>query len=143
MITNKKLTMIAIIFTWCGLIIGISFLESWLKFKAPNVTLSIGLGIGKLVFEALNKLEWLLWTLFFILFISTKNKTSSMFLFFVITSITIICQTFWLFPALNERVTIIQSGLSPKPSNHHIFYIGFEIIKLIALINLGINTNKR
>lgn len=143
MVTNKKLAMLAITFTWCGLIIGISFIESWLKFKAPNVTLSIGLGIGKLVFEVLNKLEWLLWLLFFILFISTKNITISIFFFFTIVSITLICQSFWLLPVLNDRITIIQSGLSIKPSNHHILFIGFEIIKLIALINLGINTNKR
>jgi len=143
MVSNKKLTMIAIAFTWCGLIIGISFLESWLKFKAPNVTLSIGLGIGKLVFEVLNKLEWLLWMLFFILFISTKNRSISIFFFFTIVSLTLICQSIWLLPALNERITIIQSGLSLEQSYHHIFFIGFEIIKFIALINLGININKR
>lgn len=143
MVSNKKLAMIAITFTWCGLIIGISFLESWLKFKAPNVTLSIGLGIGKLVFESLNKLEWLLWLLFLILFISTKTKSISIFFFFTIVSITLTCQSFWLLPVLNDRVTIIQSGLSIKSSNHHIFFIAFEIIKLIALINLGINTYKK
>ncbi|MEM0967027.1 MAG: hypothetical protein AAGJ81_12845 [Verrucomicrobiota bacterium] len=40
---------------WLGLVIGISFLEAPLKFQAPGITLELGLGIGRLVFGALNK----------------------------------------------------------------------------------------
>lgn len=47
--------MLLSVFVWCGCIIAISFMESWLKFRAPGVTLRIGLNIGKLVFNALNK----------------------------------------------------------------------------------------
>lgn len=39
-----------------GAIIAISFLEAPLKFLAPGVTIPIGLGIGRLVFTALNVL---------------------------------------------------------------------------------------
>ncbi|RYG21549.1 MAG: hypothetical protein EOO07_02375, partial [Chitinophagaceae bacterium] len=46
-------------FTWIGFVCAISFLEAWLKFRAPGVTLPIGLGIGRLVFAALNKVEWI------------------------------------------------------------------------------------
>ena len=45
------------VFLWSGFC-AISFMESWLKFRAPGVSLPIGLGIGKLVFNALNKMEW-------------------------------------------------------------------------------------
>ena len=51
---------------WTGMIAGISFLETPLKFRAPGVTLPLGLGIGQLVFRALNKTEWaffILWAL--------------------------------------------------------------------------------
>ena len=57
---NYVILLIMSIFIWIGLLGGISFLEAWLKFRAPEVTLSIGLGIGKLVFGALNKIELLL-----------------------------------------------------------------------------------
>lgn len=50
----------ALIFFWCGCVTAISFLEAWLKFRAPGVTVPIGLGVGRLVFAALNKLEWAL-----------------------------------------------------------------------------------
>ena len=47
--------MMAASFLWIGFICAISFMETRLKFRAPGVTLPIGLSIGKLVFRALNK----------------------------------------------------------------------------------------
>ena len=48
---------VAVTFVWLGMVLAISFLEAPLKFRAPNVTLQIGLGIGRLVFRALNTAE--------------------------------------------------------------------------------------
>ncbi len=48
---------VAVVFVWLGMVLAISFLEAPLKFRAPNVTLQIGLGIGRLVFRALNTVE--------------------------------------------------------------------------------------
>ena len=50
----------AVTFVWLGMVIAISFLEAPLKFRAPGVTLQIGLNIGRLVFRALNIAELLL-----------------------------------------------------------------------------------
>ena len=47
----------AIAFTWLGMVLAISFLEAPLKFRAPGVTLPLGLGIGRIVFRALNLVE--------------------------------------------------------------------------------------
>jgi hypothetical protein len=44
-------------FVWLGMVLAISFLEAPLKFRAPGVTVVIGLGIGRLVFRALNGAE--------------------------------------------------------------------------------------
>ena len=46
-------------FVWLGMVVAISFVEAPLKFRAPGVTLPIGLGlgIGRLVSRALNGLE--------------------------------------------------------------------------------------
>src|ERR1700735_4521593 len=48
---------VAVTFVWVGMVGAISFLEAPLKFRAPGVTLQIGLGIGRLVFRALNIVE--------------------------------------------------------------------------------------
>ena len=42
---------------WLGMVLAISFLEAPLKFRAPGITLALGLGIGRLVFAALNRVE--------------------------------------------------------------------------------------
>jgi uncharacterized membrane protein (DUF485 family) len=44
-------------FLWIGFVCAISFMEAWLKFRAPGITVPLGLGIGRLVFNALNKVE--------------------------------------------------------------------------------------
>ena len=44
----------AVTFVWLGTVLGISFLEAPLKFRAPGVTLPIGLGIGRLVFDSIQ-----------------------------------------------------------------------------------------
>jgi hypothetical protein len=54
-------------FLWLGMIASISFVEAPLKFRAPGVTVEIGVGIGHLVFTAINKIEWILFTLWLIL----------------------------------------------------------------------------
>jgi hypothetical protein len=44
-------------FVWLGMVLAISFLETPLKFRAPGITVPLGLGIGRLVFRALNAAE--------------------------------------------------------------------------------------
>jgi hypothetical protein len=56
-VSPARAVAIAVVFVWLGMVLAISFLEAPLKFRAPNVTLQIGLGIGRLVFRALNAVE--------------------------------------------------------------------------------------
>ena len=51
-------------------------MESSLKFRAPGITIPLGLGIGRLVFNVLNKIEWVLATLIICNLILTKNNLS-------------------------------------------------------------------
>ena len=131
---NAGKVSVALIFSWIGLILGISFLEAWLKFQAPGVTLPIGLGIGKLVFGAMNKVEWGLG--FFIFLGLILDKSSHDYLFVGII-ILLLLQTFWLLPQLNSRADAIIQGEVLPSSNLHIFYGGAEILKFIGLIVFG------
>ena len=49
--------MAALFFVWAGMVLGISFLETPVKFTAPSVTLPIGLDVGRHVFGMFNKVE--------------------------------------------------------------------------------------
>src|SRR5690625_2009300 len=47
----------AVVFAWLGMVLAISFIEAPLQVRAPGITLQLGLGIGRLVFRALNAVE--------------------------------------------------------------------------------------
>ncbi|MFW6275589.1 MAG: hypothetical protein ACOC2M_03040 [bacterium] len=126
---------------WAGFVSAISFLEAWLKFQAEGVTRETGLSIGKLVFTALNRVELLfLVSVWVILFVQKQYKirqlSANNFMLWFITVILII-QTFWLLPKLVERAEIIIAGNVPPDSLIHLFYILFELIKVIVLIVLS------
>ena len=48
---------LATTFIWLGMVLAISFLEAPLKFRAPGVDIPIGLGIARIVFRILNRVE--------------------------------------------------------------------------------------
>jgi hypothetical protein len=108
---NSIIFIVVCTFVWVGFIAAISFMESWLKFRAPNVTLTVGLSIGKLVFSALNKVEWAFAIIIGInlLFFGSAIKPLFGDWFFAIF-IIIVLQTVWLLPALNKRAEALISG---------------------------------
>jgi hypothetical protein len=125
-------------FVWFGFICSISFLEAPVKFRAPGVTLPIGLAIGKKVFSALNKTEI---GFMIILGATAMLKTTASHLELVYPSVILVillCQSAWLLPALGKRVLLIQSGITPPPSRLHWYYIGGELLKMICLFIYGL-----
>ncbi|MDE5492553.1 hypothetical protein [Elizabethkingia meningoseptica] len=134
----KNATIIAS-FLWIGFLCAISFMEAWLKFRAQGVTLPIGLSIGKIVFTALNKMEWF----FAIIIIAGLVAEKVSFLNWRNTSIAIpllllLLQTLWLLPILNERATLQIQGQIVPVSNLHFFYVAMELIKVVSLFVFGI-----
>ncbi len=139
MTTTKFQLAIISVFLWIGFVCAISFMEAWLKFSAPGVTIPIGLGIGRLVFSALNKVEWLLGLLIIGNLIVSKNKlaTFSNLLYFI-PILLLVLQTFWLLPALDARAEIYIQGQIPPASTLHYYFVGIEIIKIGCLTIFGI-----
>ena len=141
-VVNHPIALIST-FLWIGFVCAISFLEAWLKFKAPGVTLPIGLGIGRLVFSALNKIEWVFAIAITANLIFNKwqwTQLNSSFLLIPIILLSI--QTFWLLPALDARAELRIQGASVTPSNLHFYFVGFELIKVIGLFVWGIRLFK-
>jgi len=132
----KKLIACFCLIFWAGLIAGISFLEAPLKFQAPGITIQLGLGIGQLVFQALNKIEMILLAIILICSfpIPFKNIKSGLL---VMLAIILLADTFWLLPLLDERAKMILAGIPAPATHHHILYIIVESIKLLLLIILG------
>ena len=134
------LLIIICIFLWSGFIGAISFMESWLKFRAPGLTIPVGLNIGKLVFSALNKVEWafaMLITIFILLNSSKINSSDE--IWFLVIVVILITQTTWLLPALDKRAKAIIGGATLPPSTLHWYFVIAELIKLLLLIVFGIS----
>lgn len=127
-------------FLWIGFVCAISFMEAWLKFQAPGITVPLGLGIGRLVFDALNKVEWVFAiAIIFSGSIAKENWLSFKNLAFVVPLLLLFMQTFWVLPALDARAELVINEQVLPPSNLHFFYIGMEIVKIFALITFGIS----
>jgi len=134
---------IAMTFLWIGFVCAISFMEAWLKFRAPGITLPLGLGIGRLVFSALNKIEWV-FALIIILTIgfTQKNYINWQNLFALIPIVILIFQSWYALPALDARAEMHIRGWKILPSNLHFIYVIMEFIKVFSLIIYGITSFK-
>ncbi len=126
---------------WAGFVSAISFLEAWLKFKAPGITLPLGLGIGKLVFAAMNRTEWFFLLLFVVAVVwsrrSPRKINRTQLSLFVGLVVVLAVQTFWLLPVLNHRADLIIAGQVPGESLVHIFYGIAEVLKVTSLFVLA------
>ncbi|MES2566865.1 MAG: hypothetical protein V4565_08360 [Bacteroidota bacterium] len=130
-------------FVWIGFVCAISFMEAWLKFCAPGINLQLGLGIGRLVFNALNKVELVMAGAILINLMFSNNPYKEWpNLLFMLALVILVVQTFYLLPALDQRAeTIINAG-KVVSSNLHFYYVGVEFIKVISLIIFGVKQFK-
>ena len=85
-----KVLIIGLSFIWIGAILSISFIEAPLKFQAPNITTALALGIGKIVFQALNIVEWIISILIILSLIILKSDKKIWLLYLLPISILII-----------------------------------------------------
>lgn len=134
--SSASLLLVLALFVWAGMVAGISFLEAPLKFTAPHITVPLGLGIGRIVFAALNKVELALAAL--ALFSARYVRVPAHLLIALgLLSSLLLLQTFWLLPALDARATALLAGHPAPPNALHPTYIGLEIIKLVTLLITG------
>jgi hypothetical protein len=93
---------VALAFTWLGMVLAISFLEAPLKLRAPGVTLQIGLGIGRLVFRALNRAEMLL-AVGILVALTLGRPSVSVGVVFAIAIVALAAQLLGVRPRLTRR----------------------------------------
>jgi len=141
--TIKHPLALASVFLWIGFLGAISFMEAWLKFQAPGVTVPLGLGIGRLVFGALNMVEWVLALAVLANLIFAKGGVFSLTnTLYFIPLFLLALQTVWLLPALDVRAELHIQGHEPGTSNLPFYYVGMEVVKVVCLLIFGIKLFK-
>jgi hypothetical protein len=123
-------------FTWFGMVIAISFVETPLKFRAPGITVPLGLGIGRLVFKALNIAESALAVLLLVT-LATGHGDGRGWIPALVATACLVTQMAVLRPALDRRAAAIIAGGEVAPSRLHLGYVALEVVKVLALVTAG------
>ncbi len=127
----------AVTFVWLGMVLSISFLEAPLKFRAPGVTLPIGLGIGRLVFKALNACEAVFALALVLVVVLDPPRVGAT----VGLAVAVAClagQLVAVRPRLTRRSDAVLAGRDEARSHAHHAYVVLELVKVVALLQGGI-----
>lgn len=125
----------AVSFTWLGMVLAISFLEAPLKFRAPGVTIPLGLGIGRLVFRALNRVEMVLLVL--VLVGVAVAPRPALVGTAAALAVLVGVQLGMVRPTLNRRSDRVLAGEELPRSRGHLVYVALEVVKVVLLVALG------
>jgi hypothetical protein len=137
--TAAAATATATVFVWLGMVIAISFLEAPLKFRAPGVTVRIGLGIGRLVFRGLNTVETILAAVLLAAGAGAAQTPPARVLAAGAAAIAVLLvQLAVVRPRLSRRSDRVLAGEDVPRSRAHYAYVALELLKVAALLVTGI-----
>jgi hypothetical protein len=129
---------VAVTFVWLGMVLAISFLEAPLKFRAPGVTVPIGLGIGRLVFRVLNGVEAVLALLVVIALILDRPDVVALAAL-ALAVVVLVVQLAVVRPRLSRRTDLVLAGRDDVPRSHaHRAYVALEGVKVVSLLVGGV-----
>lgn len=133
---------VAVTFVWLGMVLAISFVEAPLKFRAPGLTLPVGLGIGRLVFRALNAFEACFAVALVVLFLIEGTEgpggpDGAAAYWLAAAVVVLVVQLVLIRPGLTRRTNTVLASSTPEdvPRSHaHLWYVGTEVVKVVALL---------
>lgn len=130
---------VAASFTWLGMILAISFLEAPLKFRAPGITVPLGVGIGRLVFRALNIAEAILWLSILIALLARGTEATATQIGLVAAlGIDLALGALVLRPLMDRKLRTVGPAEQMPRSRLHLGYIALEVVKAGLLVALGV-----
>ncbi|GAB2975904.1 hypothetical protein [Nocardioides montaniterrae] len=133
---------LAITSLWLGMVLAISFVEAPLKFRAPGVTVPVGLAIGRVVFGALNRFEMAYAAALVVGSVwAARLPGGGAAIPLGIAIAVLVVQLVGIRPALTKRSDAVLAGatLEDAPRSHaHLWYVGTEVVKALALLAAGI-----
>ncbi|MFZ2314910.1 MAG: hypothetical protein WAW86_04525 [Gammaproteobacteria bacterium] len=127
----------ALTLLWAGMILGISFLESWVKFRAPSLSKAVGLDVGRTVFNFFHKAQCILLSGLILIGMLMTLTLVNWLMLGMLTAVFIL-QLTWPFPILSQHVTMILAGKKPPHSQAHVLYGILEVAKFLILIGFSV-----
>lgn len=128
----------ALAWLWLGLLIGVSFLATPVKFVAPDLTLPVALQVGAATFALFTKVEWMLAAAALAIGAFAGSQKRALLALVAGLAAIVVVQAVWLLPALDARVAETVAGHPPPPSHHHAVYAALEVFKAGLLLGLAL-----
>lgn len=123
-------------FIWLGMTAGVSLLATPVRFSAETITRPVALDVGRVVFSALNKAEFIALIIVLVL-VRVSGRARELWAAGFALALILLAQAIWLLPELAARTDLIISGIEPAPSMAHGAYSILELMKLLLLAWLG------
>jgi len=127
---------LAVALLWLGLLLGVCFIATPVKFSAGSLSLPVALDVGRVTFALFNTIEWGAFTLLVVAVVFSGPRRFAAIGCVLLGSI-LIAQTVWLLPVLDDRVTLIIAGTVPEGAPWHIVYIAADVAKAALLAAMG------
>jgi hypothetical protein len=121
---------------WFGMTAGVSMLATPVRFTAATITRPIALDVGRVVFAALNKAEFVALIILLIV-VRASGRSRNYIAVTGVLALILLAQAVWLLPELAARTDLIISGVEPGASIAHGAYSVMELTKLALLLFLG------
>src|SRR5210317_2173527 len=138
-IRNALLNPAWVCFTWAGITVGISMIATPVRFTAQSSTRPVALDVGRVVFAALNKAEFLALVLLLVI-VRVSGRSRELWAWCAVLILIVLAQGAWLLPELAARTDIIMAGGEPPPSSAHAIYSSLELLKIGLLLFLGFSS---
>lgn len=126
---------VAVPWLWIGMVLAISFMEAPLKFRAPGITTDLGVGIGRLVFRALNRIETAFAVAVVVALLAGELGTPTTWVSSAI-AIAMLVSKYELRRRMDRRARRVLTDRKPSPALH-VLYVVAEVVTVVALATLG------
>lgn len=121
---------------WAGVLVGISFIATPVKFQAPSLALSTALEVGRLTFRAMAMAEIVLSLIGIALLLSARKWRS----LFLVAPLILVLEWTVVMPVLSARTDAVLAGQAAPVGNMHLVFVALEAIKIIVLLVVGLRT---
>ena len=130
----------ALALIWAGMVLGVSFLATPVKFLVKSLPRPIALDVGRQTFRTFGYVETVPAVLLGVRAASTPRQR----LLAAAPGAIVLAQALWLRPRLSARARQIGQGGAPPPASAlHLVYVACEVTKLGALLGLGLSVATR
>ncbi|WP_282610491.1 hypothetical protein [Pelagibius sp. Alg239-R121] len=130
---------------WCGLILGVSFIATPVKFTAPLINFKEALDLGRVTFGLFGPVEVAM-SILLLGAVLLASRGRSLGLLPVIAGLCLaitLGENFLLRPLLDERLLAVLADRPLPESRMHLLYVLSQAVKLPMLLALAVVAGRR